>query len=268
MLPEAKHGDLLYVSTYDDNELHVFSFPRGTSMGRLSGFNHIGGLCTDPAGNIWIGDYDKMLEYGHGGTQPIKTLKNPMPSAFIGSCSVDPTTGNLAISNTPDGSDYGNVGVYENAEGSPRYYELYKPQQCSYDGTGDLYCDTHIEDSFLFGLYKLPAKKQQFAKVSLNKSIVEPGGMQWDGRYLMVGDAETNVVHRFHVHGRKGRSVGSLLLSKGNWVNEFSIARSKLAGANYDGRSVMIWPFPRGGKPVTTIPRLDAIGVTVSLAPH
>src|ERR1700729_286844 len=269
MLPEAKSKNLLYVSTYDDNEVYVFSYPKGAPMGTLSGFTHVGGLCTDTAGNIWIGDYDKVLEYAHGGTQPIATLDNPMPSSLIGSFSVDPMTGNLAISNPPFGSDYGNVGVYKQAKGSPTYRQIDQPQQCSYDENRNLYCDTYALESSGFGLYKLPAGKTRFVKVNLNASILVPGGVQWDGQNLAVGDAKQNVVLRFRMRGRRGGYVGSMHLEGADWVNEFSIAKSRIAGANQVSKSVMIWPYPQGGKPTTKLHHIHAIGVTVSLAlPH
>ena len=227
MLPEAKSSDLLYVSTYNDNAVHVFSYPKGVPMGGLSGFNHVGGLCTDMAGDIWVGDYDKVLEFAHGGTQPMAILDNPMPSSFIGSCSVDSTTGNLAIANTPFGSAYGNVGVYRHAEGSALYRQIYQPQQCSYDDRGNLYCDTYALESSGFGLYKLPAGKKTFSKLKLNKSIFAPGGVQWDGQYLAVGDAKLNIVYRFRIQARRGSSVGSVSFQEQTWLMSSQLRTQK-----------------------------------------
>ena len=53
------------------------------------------GDCTDANGNVFISNDDNVFEYAHGGTEPIATLDLPGSNAI--GCSVDPTTGNLAV---------------------------------------------------------------------------------------------------------------------------------------------------------------------------
>lgn len=267
MLPDATNENLLYVSLQDLGEVRVFSFPDGHVVGSLDGFNRLGGLCSDASGDVWIGDVDKVFEYPHGGSSPIVTLDNPRHALYISGCSVDSITGDLAIANDDYGSNPGNVGVYKKAQGAPHYYDVFQPQQCAYDGSSDLYCDADARSSFGFGTYRKPFGKNKFIKVSFDRTIEKPGGLQWDGQYLAVGDLTSRVAYRFQVHGRKGRSRGSVTLTGAKWLIEFSIHDSMIAGANELGKSVMIWRYPKGGMPLVAIKRVHPVGVTVSVAP-
>ena len=103
-------------------------------VGTLDGFSNPAGLCADTAGDVWItneGEHD-VIEYAHGGTQPIQTLDDgsEQPSA----CSVDKKTGNLAVLNADD------VAVYPDASGSPTLYsggQVYGDYALGYGAHGD-----------------------------------------------------------------------------------------------------------------------------------
>jgi hypothetical protein len=98
MLPEAKRDSLLYVSS-SYATVAVFSYPRGRQVGTLTGFGGSDsqvGLCADRSGNVWIPDYtDTVREYAHGGSTPVAVVHDP--NVNVEDCSVDPTTGNLAV---------------------------------------------------------------------------------------------------------------------------------------------------------------------------
>ena len=100
MLPAAKSMDLLYVS--NDDELLVFSYPKGKLVGEITvPSGDFAGLCSDSAGDVFVtsvGSHSAsyILEYAHGGTEPITTLSDP---AWANGCAVDPTTGNVAVTN-------------------------------------------------------------------------------------------------------------------------------------------------------------------------
>lgn len=99
MAPDAGKKSLLYVSDYQNDAVYVFSFPAGELTGTLSGFAGPFGECTDTAGNVFIANArpPEVLEYAHGGTSPIATIKDPGQYPYA--CSVNPTTGNLAVTN-------------------------------------------------------------------------------------------------------------------------------------------------------------------------
>ncbi len=112
-VPAARNIDLLYVSKYDD--VDVFSYPAGKRVGTLTGFQSPGGLCVDKAGDVFVTNFgaSNIVEYAHGGTKPIATLSDPYQEPD--DCSVDPTTGNLAVANIG-----GSVSIYEGARGHPK----------------------------------------------------------------------------------------------------------------------------------------------------
>ena len=122
MLPEAKDEDLIYVSSLDyyppssTSSVYVFSYPGASLVGTLTGFQYVGGLCTDSSGSVWItdgtGEVSKgvIYEYAHGATTPKATLED---EARPMDCSWEPSSGNLAVSGEDRG---GNIAVYPNAQ--------------------------------------------------------------------------------------------------------------------------------------------------------
>lgn len=98
MSPEAAGEDLLYVGgggTY--GYVHVYSYPQGKLVGKLTGLDLPYGECVDASGDVWIVTNfpNQAIEYAHGGTTPIATLSVPGSNAY--GCAVDPASGNLAV---------------------------------------------------------------------------------------------------------------------------------------------------------------------------
>src|SRR5580700_6025837 len=95
MLPEAKGDDLLYLSAA--RGIYVYSYPKGKHVGTLTTPNYAAYECADATGDVFItsveGSQQGVYEYAHGGSQPI----NFLPLTEARACSVDPTTGNLAV---------------------------------------------------------------------------------------------------------------------------------------------------------------------------
>ena len=98
MAPDAKRTtSLLYVADQGANDVNVYSYPRGTLKGTLTGFQTPSGVCSNKAGDVFIlnGNGTTVEVYKHGGSSPIRTLDLPGYPEL--NCSVDPTTGNLAL---------------------------------------------------------------------------------------------------------------------------------------------------------------------------
>ena len=99
----AWSGDLLYVATGGD--VYVLSYPSGKVVGRL------GVDARQPVfrqtGNVFVVQGETIVEYSHRGKllQTLPTYDVPQ------SCSVDPTTGNLAVPTV----DYSCVYIYPDA---------------------------------------------------------------------------------------------------------------------------------------------------------
>jgi hypothetical protein len=92
---------LVYVSA--TSAVCVYDYQTGALTGMLTGFTSATGQCVDKRGNVWVTDLDRsphwkgsVSEYAHGKGKRLETLSTNGPSA---GCSVDPTSGNLAVAN-------------------------------------------------------------------------------------------------------------------------------------------------------------------------
>lgn len=271
----ARHS-LLYVSDTATNDVYVYSYPRGKFVGALTGFDDPQGLCADQNGDVFVANPNgfDVLEYAHGGKEPIATLYDPprMPEG----CSVDATTGNLAVTENNPGS----VAIYEKATGKPKYYrdgnEYYHLSQyffCGYDDRGDLFVDgINYSSSPTFKFAELPSGGKRLINLTLDHTIEWPGGVQWDGRYVAVGDAYSGVINQFSINGKHGKLKGTTELANADGVNVFWIDSGKVVGPNYGGVNVMFWKYPTGGSPTKVVSNPlpqphHPYGATVSAAP-
>jgi hypothetical protein len=281
MLPEAKSDDLLYLSDRGNSsglgsDVLVYSYPKAKPVGTLTGFASPAGMCTDGNGNVWISNFDggTIVEYAHGGTEPISTLK--VPSIFPQGCSIDPTSGNLAVvgygpekPNVP-----GRILVYAGATGTPQVYRVRfgETSFCGYDNKGNLFIDGfgyYEKPSFAFG--EIPKGGATFKRISLRHSIGYPGPVQWDGKYVAVGADDSNYINRYAIRGDRAVQVGGNIVLDGMYVNAAWIHGSKVIVTDRGNSisQVLLYDYPAGGQPVRTIGNLDEqSGVTVSLAPH
>lgn len=276
MAPDAKKHDLLYISDEGTNDVYVYSYPAGTLKGTLTGFDEPYGMCTDKAGNVFVTNTEKseILEYKRGAKKPIATLSDT--GYYPVDCSVDPTTGNLAVTNFQAlGSKPGDVAIYAGATGTPTTYSdssipLY--EFCSYDDKGNLFIDGYNSTGG-FAFAELPAGSSGFTNISINATIYQPGGVQWDGKYVAVGDqyygnGPASAIYRVRVSGSSGTVVGTTLLKQGTdevQVVQFWKRGTKVIGGNVDAQSADIWKYPAGGNAGKIITGLKIpYGATVS----
>ena len=94
--------------------------------------------------------------------------------------------------------------------------------------------------------------------------------MQWDGKYVAVGDADTAMIYRVSA---AGKIKGSLALTGADYVNQFwiesSASKTRGHGAtaiapSQDGGVVGYYQYPAGGAAMTTISVSEPFGATVS----
>jgi hypothetical protein len=226
-----------------------------------------------------------ILEYAHGGTEPIATLDDPgLPSG----CAVDPTTGNVAVANVSadDPPHYhGDVVVFPNGQDPPTQYSdssipffLY----CSYDATGNLLVDGY--DASSDGIAELPAKGQNLGDIALDQSI-GPGSIQWVDVYqafVVAGNSGdprgSDYIYQVQVSGSSGTVSGPTILRTERhhssedyqfWTGDGRIISPGLIRGDV-AALLDFWKYPRGGRPTKSISRPDGAhyltGVTVSRA--
>jgi hypothetical protein len=279
MTRAAKNMNLLYISDATAGDLYVYSYPGAKLQGVLTGLSAPEGVCVDKSGDVWVANTGAMdiVEYAHGGNSPIATLSDA--AYFPLGCSIDPTTGNLAVTNVCEEASGqcvadGNVLVFANAKGTPVSYAdsaLTQPFFCGYDDKGNLYVDGLYNDTS-FAFAELPRGSSSFTNITLNETIYQPGGVQWDGKYVAVGDEElyNNLVLAFKITGTQGKLArpGGTPLDGATQIVQFWIQGKVIIGPNHGGSgSVMFWHYPAGGSPFRTIDAFTTpIGATVSMA--
>jgi len=256
MARDAKNQSLLYVSSYRTDDVYVFSYPRGKLVSTLAGFNGPDGECVDSAGNVWITNtlQSELVEYAHGGTTPIATLNDPGEYPF--GCSVDGKTGNLAVTNIYGAGSpslaSGNVVIYANAKGSPQgpYYDsvMYYMYFCGFDRAGNLFLDGESYGGG-FRLAELVNGSTSFTDVTLNKDIGQPGGVQWDGSHVALGDQQAGIVYQLQITGSSATVAGSTTLNDSKDVVQFWIEGKTIVGPDAVKRDVGYWSYPSGGSP-------------------
>jgi hypothetical protein len=265
---DAKTTDLLYVSDEGTNDVDIYSYPKGTLVGMLTGFSFPEGECTDKNGDVFVANDDEqnVPEYARGGTTPIAILNDA--GYYPVGCSVDKKTGNLAVTNTFNTSfTNGAVAIYKHAQGDPTYYTnsvLVYPHLCGYDAKGNLDVDG-FNTSFAFQFGVLPRASATFTDVTLNQSIGFPGGVQWDGNYVAVGDGDTNTIYQFIIAGSGGTVTGSTPLTGARDVAQFWKQGSTVIGPDTLNADVGFWSYPGGGYATQVITGLSQpFGATIS----
>ncbi len=272
MDPQARTTSLLYVSSVLTGDVYVYSYSSQKLLGTLTGFTQPYGLCADKSANVWIVNdgASQILEYAHGGTSPIATLTDT--GEYPEGCSVDPTTGNLAVTNFYSTSGAGSVSIYTGARGNPQVYSdpsMVNYRFCGYDSNGNLFVDG-VNASSSFVLAELPKGSGSFTNIDFTQNIEWPGGVQWDGKFVAVGDTDTGTIYRTNA---AGTVKGSTQLSGSNYVNQFWIVASSgrkkhkaasVVAPSQDGNVLGIYKYPAGGLPTTTITVSEPFGATVS----
>ncbi len=241
--PYSSPGDLLYVSDQERAKVYVYRYPAGQLAATLTGLQFPESLCVDQSGNVYVADQggQKIAEFAHGGTSPIKTWAD---KEYPVACSVDPVTGDLAAAN-----ELGTVSVYKNGTGSPAIYTTpFVPWFCAYDTFGNLFADS---DGAGVQIAELPKGGDAFEQVTYhegNNGVV--AGMQWVGNHLAVGTASRysghccGRIHRFSIKGRHGRRAGSMFVP--GQMNNFFIYGSTAIVTTGTHR-VLFYDYPKGG---------------------
>lgn len=192
MKSNTSGSDLIYVSNAD-GEVTVYDYATMNLVGVLADFETPTGECVDKVGNVYIIDVGKdvIREYAHGAAKPFKTLNaSPyLPNA----CSVDPSTGNLAVANSSEPTGMANVAVYTTGSGEPTLYtdsHISNFLACAYNSSGLLFV-SGPEGSY--GGTNFAWLSKQLHKL-IDVKVPGPNGswkwyvsgMQWDGKFFAL----------------------------------------------------------------------------------
>jgi hypothetical protein len=270
--PGAAKGQLLYVSSLAIHAVYIFSYPRLGLVGMLGqyrGYNQPVNICSDQEGNVFVPMvYDhKILEFAHGGTQPIAILR-PGPGDNPYSCSYDPTTGNLAVGAGVEYGTYMGVLIYKSVKSKPTTYidpYITNDPVCGYDNQGNLFVDGDGGSTGFFAFSELPKNTASFLDVTINQKISSAGNVQWDGKYMTVFDGIEDI-YRLKITGSSATVVGSTTLNDvgayGTWILGHHVIAPDEAHAE-----VKIFRYPKGGDPIRSTALVGAFSATVSNVP-
>jgi hypothetical protein len=269
MAPDAKASEsLLYVADQDANDVEVYSYPGGKLKGTLTGFQTPSGVCSNKTGDVFIlnGNGTSVEVFAHGGSSPIRTLGLPGYPEL--NCSVDPTTGNLALGVLggtcgdcfvvfPAGSGTATVYTPSSQTGLPG---------CGYDNNGNLFCDAYGNND-AFTLFELPKGSSTVKTVPVSGAGgLTAASIQWDGTDLAFGAGAGPTLYQIQLSRSTGSVVGSTSLSGAGAVWQFWITNN-LGSKKHKGLRVIAptfinsvpiagyWNYPAGGtatKMITT----------------
>lgn len=266
-------GDLVYATGYSDSggaQTFMLTYPQGKLIGSIS--QGAQGMCSDTNGNVYLLYLNSVIEYAHGSTTPIKTLR--IPGSDTENCAVDPSTGNLAVTFDCPPCDYQNLAIFPNGSGTPTRYSAPNAYFCTYDNQGNLFLggDSGSEITEMVG--------SSFINITLDKDIQRPGRLQWDGSYVTLQELQPpGAIYRIQVSGSTGTIVGETKFSRYkrligySWISVPDGSVLLPFSTHGSGTHTLgIWGYPKAGHTINTINKIGTgdhgfYSVTVSVAP-
>jgi hypothetical protein len=262
----ASYADLLYV-TAGNQGVAVLTYPQGKFLEYIS--NDAVGLCSDASGNVWLTTYSGYaVEYAHGGSTPIADLYVGFP-AFVTDCSVDATTGSVAliVPSTPGGF----VMVFPPSGGTGiQYTTPFTSSHCAYDNNGNLFIAGFAVTSDDLKIAELPKGGSNFSTLSIDKTGKADGSIHWDGKYMAVSTqaSEGHVVYRFTVQGSQATVVQTVRFTRQVtgffWIQGHVLIAARRVRGDRFNPAIALWHYPRGGRAFSVLGQWgDAITVSV-----
>jgi hypothetical protein len=305
MLPEAKSDSLLYISNTDSGTVSVYSYHSHQLVGTLTGFTHPEGQCVDAPGDVWITDGANLVEYAHGGSLPMKTLRVRSGAGALG-CSVAPD-GDLAVSTPLHTEVPWAILVYKSARGLPSAYTNHECEilgSPGYDNHGNLYVEGSHKRQTRGGseeqvgsVCELPSEGKRLSSVVFGKRgrrgvnvSAYSSSVMWDGKHLVFGIImnQTRLYRTIELAGGNLDLVGYtelknstcsfdeeyalnfFLVGASNAPSNHREANAALSG-NEDGicpnENFSAWKYPAGGKQRWSLDNGYSLGQSVSFPP-
>jgi predicted secreted protein len=290
----SKAGALLYAGSWDTNDVYVYDYPSGTTVGTITGNDEPYGMCVDQKGDVYVANFGNgtIHEYAHGGTIAINTY---FPGGELIGCSVS-ARGEVAATSF----DPGQVTVY--AKGKTTSGTTYSNSACEYIWTmgysaaGDLVGVGEYTSIDVCAL--MAGSKSETTLSESGITIGFPGGTMWDGKYVALGDQEAGGTYQIGVwpatisgttitaatpevifhdscESDYAGDVNPFFAGKTNVTPKTKRRATNMVGPNRPNVDcslqgvVNVWKYPAGGAPIKTLQLngIEPYGVAVSIAP-
>ena len=253
-LPDAQSGELLYVTTSNQEQLYVLRYPQLQVVDTIGGFSPaaLRGLCSGPEGEVYATDDGQQTSYlylfKHGAKTPRRVLSGP---GGLRACSVDSTTGDVAVTTVENRPA---LAIFRKGEGRPKLYDV---------GYGTFTASAYAPDGNLYLIHDCLVlfANGSFTCVKLAGSASLRGatGLQWhNGVFIIAAQAHGKLQTVYTVKltsATTGRLVSKITLDRK--MNEdpryglpaLLVGNDLMAPSNRKG-SLNFWLYPKGGGPV------------------
>jgi sugar lactone lactonase YvrE len=258
----GKGQNLLYVSDPKAGDVYMIAVPSGRLVGKLTGFSSPNGDCVDQHENVFVDDSGEgqVRAYAHGAESAFRVLNDA--SWYPNTCSVDPTTGNLAVCNIRTTQAEGSIAVYLNAKGAAHYYRYSGADNfwyCTYDSDGNLFADamSHGGGSGSNIFLELPKGHGKLRPLFLRPAITNDASspLFWDGKYLAIASTSSGAIYRYKISGNTGSRVAVVRLDDTSevlgpfWITSRGNAQTLYAPIAEDTiERIGVYSYPAGGK--------------------
>ncbi len=282
MLSQAKNKTLIYAEDAETGDVNVYDYTNGEQVGTIDEFIISG--CVDAKGNVYLVKFsgDSVLEYAHGGTEPIQTYT---PGGPLAGCSVD-ASGDVAIT----GTSPGRVTVY--AKGNPNRDATYSNTECEtqasmgYDNKGNV---IGLGEYDTINVCAVLAKARQETTLTTSGiTINHINGTMWDGKYIALSDAEAEQgnltgIYQATLSGTTLTAHGETLLTDTCYRGYVAVGNPFILGTKNtpandrqgkvvvgsnafcfmsgSGGGIEYWHYPKGGNPFKMYTTTDEIAV-------
>jgi hypothetical protein len=182
-----------------------------------------------------------------------------VPGTAPAGCAVDPKTGDLAITSYGDKTGTNaNLAIFRKAKGMPDVYtdpDLLNYINCVYDSAGNLFVDgTYPHGYYGAKLAELRRKGSSLHTINLDYDPGWLGGVQWDGKYLAVGQSVLPYILRYKIAKGSGTFVDKIRLTDSYAEQNFLLVGKQAIVANVYYYSiyipkfdVLVYDYPEGG---------------------
>ena len=135
-------------------------------------------------------------------------------------------------------------------------YDFYYYYYCGYDAKGNLFVDglNDYGENFEFG--ELAKGSDKINDILLPNTVRFPGGIEWDGQYVAIGDGAGQAIYQYTFSNDKATLEGTTPLDGIGVFGQFAIEGATVVAPNQgltSNSNVLFYSYPSGGSPIDTI---------------